>query len=244
MSDDYLGAGGRLTGGPADELVRDRLRARDRACAAPGARGSRWPTWPTPWPWSRAAPWAARTPAGLLEGLLALDAIPAGEFPWRARARRRLQLARARAQGARGRVGGGLAQRRAAPPGGVPGRAAAVRPRGQPRPARRHARPGGGDRGPGRAPRRRPGGRLHLPPAGPADHDRPPAAGLRLPGAARRRAPVALARLARPERRGGGRQRRLALAARPRAPGRPARVRGGRDATPRTPCGRPTATSP
>ncbi len=83
MSDDYLGAGGRLTGGPADALIRAGYA--HEIGHAP-----------------RLAPWLSladlahavalveggavgdEDARGLLEGLLALDAIPADEFPWRA----------------------------------------------------------------------------------------------------------------------------------------------------------------
>ena len=83
MSSDYLGAGGRLTGGPADALVRTGY----------GHEIGHAP---------RLAPWLSLADIahavmlvesgsvggddarGLLEGLLALDEIPADEFPWRA----------------------------------------------------------------------------------------------------------------------------------------------------------------
>ena len=78
----------------------------------------------------------------LLGGLLELRRDRPGRLPLAPGAGRRVQLARARAAGARGRVGGGLAQRGPAAPRGVPGGAAPGRPRGDPRPARRPARPG------------------------------------------------------------------------------------------------------
>jgi argininosuccinate lyase len=83
VSDDYLGAGGRLTGGPADALVRagyEHEIGQARRLA----------------PWLSLADLAHAVALveggavggddarGLLEGLLALDAIPADEFPWRA----------------------------------------------------------------------------------------------------------------------------------------------------------------
>ena len=83
MSNDYLGAGGRLTGGPASELVRAGY-GHEITHAVRLA------------PWLSAADLAHAVAlveagavrdgdaGGLLEGLLALDAIPGDEFPWRA----------------------------------------------------------------------------------------------------------------------------------------------------------------
>lgn len=82
MSQGYLGRGGRLEGGPADELVdgafaveveagprlADSLSAADLAHAIALAE---------------AGALSAATAATLLEGLLALEEIPPEEFPWR-----------------------------------------------------------------------------------------------------------------------------------------------------------------
>ncbi len=104
----YLGAGGRLAGGPADELVEaayaHELRAAPRlaydlslsdiAHAVALAEGGALP---------------AETARALLRGLLELHAIPPAEFPWQPAARRRVQLARGRAR---------AAHRAATPPAG------------------------------------------------------------------------------------------------------------------------------
>ena len=112
VNEDYLGAGGRLDGRTRGGARGVRLRARDRATARAWPRGSRWPIWRTPWRSWRGAAWWATRPAALLGGLLDLHEIAAGRLPLAPGAGRRVQLARARAAGARGRVGRGLAQRR------------------------------------------------------------------------------------------------------------------------------------
>ncbi len=102
VSTDYLGAGGRLTGGPAPELVRAGY-AHEISHAPRLAR------------WLSLADLAHAVALveggavsgddarGLLDGLLALDAIAPERLPLARRARRRLQLARARAEGPGGR---------------------------------------------------------------------------------------------------------------------------------------------
>ena len=229
MSDGYLGAGGRLEGGPAPELVAGAYS--HEIDAAP-----------------RLAPWlsladlahavalaeAGAIPAddarGLLGGLLDLDAAGPGALPWRPELGDAFNSREAALTERVGAGGGRMAQRGAAAARGLPGRPAAVRPRRRPRPARRAARRRRRHDRPRRASRGRPRRRLHLPPARPADHDRPPAAGLRGPGAARRRAPTRGPRPARPRRRRGGRERGLALASRSRPARRPARMLGRRPA--------------
>jgi argininosuccinate lyase len=83
VSTDYLGAGGRLTGGPAPELVRAGY-AHEISHAPRLAR------------WLSLADLAHAVAlieggavrgddaSGLLRGLLELDAVAPGEFPWRA----------------------------------------------------------------------------------------------------------------------------------------------------------------
>ena len=166
---------------------------------------------------SRAATSRGEDARALLRGLLELHAIPGDEFPWDPVARRRLQLARGRARAARRPLRRGLAERGPAAPRGVPGRPPADGARRRPRAARRARRPGGR----ARAPRARDADgardRLHLPAAGAADDRRPPAARLRLS----RRCATPTARAASHAAlgasvAGAGRQRRLALGARPR----------------------------
>ena len=85
--------------------------------------------------------------------------------------------------------------------------------------------------------------RLHLPAAGAADDGRPPAADLRLPGAARRRAAARPVRGVRAERRRRRRQRGLALGARPRRGSPSCSAPTASSSTPRTPPGSRTSTS-
>ena len=73
----------------------------------------------------------------LLGGLLDLDAIRAADFPWRPELGDAFNSREAALSRARRAHGGRLAQRRAPAARGLPGRAAPVRPRGRPRPARR-----------------------------------------------------------------------------------------------------------
>ena len=79
----YLGAGGRLAGGPADELVRPpyahELRAAPRLAYDLSLSDIAHAVALTE---SGALP--AATAAALLRGLLELHAIPVAEFPWQA----------------------------------------------------------------------------------------------------------------------------------------------------------------
>lgn len=83
MSTDYLGAGGRLTGGPAPELVR-------AGYAHEISHGPRLARWLSLADLAHAVALveggavAGDDARGLLEGLLELDAIAPGDFPWRA----------------------------------------------------------------------------------------------------------------------------------------------------------------
>ena len=83
VSTDYLGAGGRLTGGPAPELVR-------AGYAHEVAHGPRLARWLSLADLAHAVALVeggaldGDDARGLLEGLLALDAIAPEEFPWRA----------------------------------------------------------------------------------------------------------------------------------------------------------------
>lgn len=83
MSSDYLGAGGRLTGGPAPELVR-------AGYAHEIAHGPRLARWLSLADLAHAVALieggslTTDHARGLLGGLLALDAIAPDEFPWRA----------------------------------------------------------------------------------------------------------------------------------------------------------------
>ena len=82
MSNDYLGAGGRLTGGPADTLVR-------AGYAHETGHGPRLAPWLSLADLAHAVALVEagavgdEDARGLLEGLLALDAVPGDEFPWR-----------------------------------------------------------------------------------------------------------------------------------------------------------------
>ena len=103
VGNDYLGAGGRLSGGPAPELVGSGYAHEIVARAAPGAAASRRADLAHAVALIEGGALAGDDARGLLAGLLELDEIPPAEFPWRPGARRRLQLARARADGARRR---------------------------------------------------------------------------------------------------------------------------------------------
>ena len=82
MSTDYLGAGGRLTGGPAPELVR-------AGYAHETAHGPRLARWLSLADLAHAVALveggalAGDDARGLLEGLLELDAVAPDDFPWR-----------------------------------------------------------------------------------------------------------------------------------------------------------------
>ncbi len=82
MSTDYLGAGGRLTGGPAPELVR-------AGYAHEVSHGPRLARWLSLADLAHAVALveggavAGDDARGLLGGLLELDAVAAGDFPWR-----------------------------------------------------------------------------------------------------------------------------------------------------------------
>ncbi len=83
MSNDYLGAGGRLTGGPAPELV----RAGYAHEISHGPRLARWLSLADLAHAVALIEGGAVTgddARGLLDGLLALDAIDPDDFPWRA----------------------------------------------------------------------------------------------------------------------------------------------------------------
>ena len=233
-----LGAGGRLEGGPAPELGRPASPTRStRRTASP--RGSRWPTSPTRSCWPRPARSPRTTPA-LIGGLLDLDAMEASAPPWRPELGDAFNSREAALTELVGPSAAGWSARPPAPRG-VPRRPAAVRPRRDARGARRGARRRDRPDRARRAPRPGPRRRLHLPPAGPAHDDRPPPAGLRRPGAARRRAPARVPRPAGPERRGAGGAR--GRAGRSTASGWPScSAARGSSSTPRTPCGRPTPT--
>ncbi|WP_217914424.1 lyase family protein [Miltoncostaea marina] len=82
MTDDYLGAGGRLRGGPAPELV----RAGYAHEAGHGPRLARWLSLADlahAVALVEAGAVAGDDARGLLRGLLELDGIPGGAFPWR-----------------------------------------------------------------------------------------------------------------------------------------------------------------
>ena len=239
---EYLGAGGRLAGGPAEELVAagyageiahgprlaHALSQADMAHAVALAESGSLP---------------AEDAAPLCRGLLELDAIDPAEFPWRPDARRRLQLARGRADRSCGPAGRRLAERRAAPARGLPRGPAPRGPRGRGRAPRRARSPGRGARAEGGGHGRRPGRRLHLSPAGAAHHRGPPAPGLRGAGPPRRPAAAGRARRARTLRGRRRRQRRVPLAGRHASAWPSCSDARAWSFTPRTRRGRPTSTS-
>ena len=82
VGDDYLGAGGRLTGGPAPELIGSGY-AHEISDAPRLARSLSRADLAHAVALIEGGALAGDDARGLLSGLLALDAIPPGEFPWR-----------------------------------------------------------------------------------------------------------------------------------------------------------------
>ncbi|MEZ0283849.1 MAG: argininosuccinate lyase, partial [Thermoleophilia bacterium] len=81
MADDYLGAGGRLTGGPAPELVRAGY-AHEVAHGPRLARGLSRADMAHAVALVEGGALGGDDARGLLAGLLELDAIPPEDFPW------------------------------------------------------------------------------------------------------------------------------------------------------------------
>src|SRR3954454_9400103 len=79
----YLGAGGRLAGGPADELV-EAAYAHELRAAQRLAHGLSLSDIAHAVPLTESGALPAATARTLLRGLLELHAIPADEFPWQA----------------------------------------------------------------------------------------------------------------------------------------------------------------
>src|SRR5689334_24505474 len=81
VANEYLGAGGRLTGGPAPELVRSGY-AHEVSHGPRLARGLSRADLAHAVALVEGGALRGDDARGLLEGLLALDAVPADEFPW------------------------------------------------------------------------------------------------------------------------------------------------------------------
>ena len=81
VANEYLGAGGRLEGGPAPELVRSGY-AHEVAAGPRLARGLSRADLAHAVALVEGGALGGEDARGLLGGLLALDAIPPGDFPW------------------------------------------------------------------------------------------------------------------------------------------------------------------